>query len=183
MKTLALAIFAFAATHASRADTVGKHYDLSKVVALIAVDEHGNHTRDSQYFEPMKTQFTEPAEVSKLCKKIGESAVEDGAGPFAGHLCHFVMLDKDQKLLGMVSILNYNCRCDIYAAHRDAKGRIVADYDKMGFGFTSREVARAFYDRLTKDDGAYMKKMDVGYAKYGKTVEGLLFGTEDGKPK
>jgi hypothetical protein len=183
MKIFALVLFAYAATRASGADTVGTHYDLSKAVALIAVkEEYGGADREVQYFAPLKTKFTAEGELSKLCKAIeGAEAVGAGQGPFVGHLCHFVVIDKDQEILGMVSILNFNSLCDIYRAHRDAEGRIVADYGKQAFGFTSRELARAFYDRLKKDDPAYMTKMAANYAKFGQTVEGLLFGNKPGE--
>lgn len=187
MKLIALAIFLLAVTRVfgadAAADTIGRHYALSKVAALIAVDEHdGGEDGDTQYFEPLKTQFAQPAEVSKLCKAIQDSvAVEAGQGPFVGHLCHLVMVDKDQKILGMISILNFQCLCDINGAHRDAEGRIVADYEKQAFGFTSRELARALYDRLKRDDPTYMKQLDSVYADVGKTVEGLLFGNEPGE--
>ena len=183
MKILALALFAFGAIRTFGADTVGTHYDLSKAVAFIAVQEqYGGADREVQYFTPLKTKFTAEGELSKLCKAIeGAETVAAGQGPMVGHLCHFVLVDKDKEILGMVSILNFNCLCDIYGARRDAKGRIVADYGKKAFGFTSRELARAFYDRLKKEDPAYMTKKAAYYAEAVKTVEGLLFGNNTGE--
>lgn len=183
MKILFLAIFSITVAQVFGADTIGKYYDLSKVTALVAVvKRYDNVTGEAQYFEPLKTKFEEPVELSKLCKSIEGSVAEDaGQGPFVGHLCHFVMFDRDQKILGMVSILNFNCLCDIHGAHRDAKGRIVADYEKKPYGFVSLDLAQAFYDRLKRDDPAYMKELDTSYAKAGKTVEGLLFGNRKGK--
>lgn len=187
MKIIALALFAIAVTLVFGADTIGKQYDLSKVVSRVAVEERygekdGDVQWDMQYFEPLKTKFSAPDEVSKLCKAIeGSEAVKAGQGPFIGHLCHFVLVDNHERILGMVSILNYNCLCDISGAHRDAEGRIVADYGKKAFGFTSREVVRSFYERLKKKDSGYMKKLDAVYADTGKTAEGLLFGNANGE--
>ncbi len=183
MKILGLLLFALATTRVFGADQIGTHYDLSKAVALVAVEEeYGGKDREVQHFVPLKTKFTDAVEVSKLCKAIeGAEAVEAGQGPFVGHLCHFVMIGKDQEILGMVSILNFNCLCDIHAAHRDAEGRIIADYGKLAFGFTSRDLARAFYDALKQNDPVYMKELSASYAEHGKTVEGLLFGKELGE--
>ena len=176
MKIIALVLFAFVTTDVFGTDTIGRQYDLSKAVALIAVDKDS----EGAHFSPLRTKFEEPNEVSKLCEAIdGSIAVKAGQGPFVGHLCHFVLVDGEGEILAMVSILNYNCLFDIHGAHRNAEGKIVADYGKKAFGFTSRDVARSFYDGLKKNDQSYMKKMEARYARVGKTVEGLLFGNQN----
>lgn len=164
-------------------DKVGNHYDFSAVVELQALEERYVKDRKSyQYFQPRKTKFTSAAEVSSLRKAISEAkADEAGQGPFIGHLCHIAMLDKNEKVIAMVSILNFNCLCSIHGAHRDKEGRIVADYDKKPFGFFSEPLARAFYDRLRRDDALRMKRMDKVYQGMGKTVHELLFGIEEGE--
>jgi hypothetical protein len=164
-------------------DKIGKHYDFSKVVQLQAlVERYDEEQRDYQYFEPLKTRFQAPAEVSNLCKVIKDAgALEAGHGPFIGHLCHLALLDKDDKVVAMVSILNYDSLCSIHGAHRDKEGRIIADYEIKAFGFTSYDLARAFYDRLRRDDAPYMEKMDRFYSEAGESVEKLLFGKKNGE--
>jgi hypothetical protein len=164
-------------------DKIGKHYDFSKVVQLQAVIErYAEGKKDYQYFEPLKTRFQAPAEASNFCKVIKDAgALEAGNGPFIGHLCHIVMLDKDDKIVAMVSILNYDSLCSIHGAHRDKDGRIIADYETKAFGFTSYDLARAFYDRLRRDDAPYMEKMDRFYSEAGESVEQLLFGKKNGE--
>ena len=157
-------------------DTIGKHYDLAKVVTIVALEEkYPASSSEYQYFAPLKTRFSEAEDVAQARLWIRDAQVEDSVGPFIGHLCHFAMLNSDKDVIAMGSILNDACLCSIHGAHRDKKGRIVADYGKNSFGFTSRPLVKAFYKRLQAQDPEHMKALTELYGKKESALEHLLF--------
>ena len=157
-------------------DTIGKHYDLANVDTIVALEEkYPASSSEYQYFAPLKARFSKAEDVAQACLWIRDAQVENSVGPFIGHLCHFALLNKDKDIIAMGSILNYACLCSIHGAHRDKRGRIVADYGKNSFSFTSRALAKAFYKRLQAEDPEHMKALTELYGEKGVTLEHLLF--------